>query len=221
LNVKNLAKAFVRLAASVAVLPAVASFHIRAAFLGCDRALEGSSQWLSLLPGLPGIYLRSAFYGFVLAECHPTARVEFGTLLSKVGARLGPYCYIGPHCHLGLAHIEQDVLIAAGVHIPSGGRLHETSEIGTPIREQAMNPAVVRIGAGSWIGAAAVVMADVGRDSIIGAGSVVTRPIPDRVVAAGVPARAIRNRDETERFPKDCCAARGEASISIHGRESL
>jgi serine acetyltransferase len=38
-------------------------------------------------------------------------------------------------------------------------------------------------------------MADVGRDSIIGAGAVVTSPIPDRVVAAGVPARVIRARD--------------------------
>jgi acetyltransferase-like isoleucine patch superfamily enzyme len=39
-------------------------------------------------------------------------------------------------------------------------------------------------------------MADVGRESVVGAGAVVTRPIPDRVMAAGVPARVRRRRDE-------------------------
>jgi acetyltransferase-like isoleucine patch superfamily enzyme len=52
----------------------------------------------------------------------------------------------------------------------------------------------VRIGAGTWIGSGSVILADVGRNSIIGAGSVVTRPIPDEVVAAGTPARVIRHR---------------------------
>ena len=38
-------------------------------------------------------------------------------------------------------------------------------------------------------------MADVGRDSVVAAGAVVTRPIPERTIAAGVPARVIRHRD--------------------------
>lgn len=54
---------------------------------------------------------------------------------------------------------------------------------------------MVRIGSGTWIGAGAIVMADVGRDSIVGAGAVVTKPVPDRVLAAGVPAQVIRSRD--------------------------
>jgi acetyltransferase-like isoleucine patch superfamily enzyme len=54
----------------------------------------------------------------------------------------------------------------------------------------------VRIGAGSWIGSAAVVMADVGRDSVVGAGAVVTKPVPNRVVVAGVPARVVSSREE-------------------------
>jgi acetyltransferase-like isoleucine patch superfamily enzyme len=43
-------------------------------------------------------------------------------------------------------------------------------------------------------------MADVGRDSVIGAGAVVTKPIPDRVLAAGVPARVIRGREPHDRL---------------------
>jgi acetyltransferase-like isoleucine patch superfamily enzyme len=53
---------------------------------------------------------------------------------------------------------------------------------------------MVRIGAGAWIGSTAVVMADVGCHSVVGAGSVVTRPLPDYVIAAGAPARIIRSR---------------------------
>jgi virginiamycin A acetyltransferase len=56
---------------------------------------------------------------------------------------------------------------------------------------------MIRIGAGTWIGSAAVVMADVGHDAVVGAGAVVTRPVPDAVVAAGVPARVLRARVET------------------------
>ena len=55
---------------------------------------------------------------------------------------------------------------------------------------------LVRIGPGSWIGSATVVLADIGADTVVGAGSVVTRPLPDRVIAAGVPARIIRQRGE-------------------------
>jgi virginiamycin A acetyltransferase len=52
----------------------------------------------------------------------------------------------------------------------------------------------VTIGRGAWIGSCAVVMADVGRDSIIGAGAVVTKPIVEKVIAVGVPAKVIRVR---------------------------
>lgn len=192
---KALAKQLAFWAATMAVLPHLISYALRSAIFDSDRALLGSSQALSLWPGLLGQYLRRAFYCRVLAECAPTVTIEFGTLLSRAGARLADNVYVGPHCHLGLVHLERDVLLAAGVHVPSGGDTHGTDDLERPIREQAGTLRTVRVGAGSWIGSAAVVMADVGRDTIIGASSVVTRAIPDRVFAAGVPARVIRSRD--------------------------
>ena len=91
-------------------------------------------------------------------------------------------------------HIEQDVLIGSGVHITSGRDTHGTDDLTLPIREQEGRAELVRIGAGSWIGSGAIVMADVGTNCVIGAGAVVTKPIPDAVVAAGVPAGVIRPR---------------------------
>ena len=102
--------------------------------------------------------------------------------------------YVGPRCHLGLVHLERDVLLASGVHVPSGGATHGISDPGRPIRDQPGARAIVRIGEGTWVGSGAVVLADVGRHSVVGAGAVVTAPLPDYVIAAGVPARVIRSR---------------------------
>jgi virginiamycin A acetyltransferase len=74
--------------------------------------------------------------------------------------------------------------------------IHGSGDLSVPIRDQEGQATRVRIGAGSWVGSAAVVMADVGRDTIVGAGAVVTKPLPDHVIAAGVPARVIRSRQE-------------------------
>ena len=53
----------------------------------------------------------------------------------------------------------------------------------------------VEIGSDVWVGGAAVILPGVriGSQSVIGAGSVVTRDIPDRVFAAGNPCRVIRD----------------------------
>lgn len=188
--VKQLALA----AATLAIAPALLSFAIRRAFVGPDRAVEASTQALGLVPGIAGQYLRRAFLMRVLAEYHPSATVEFGTIISAAGTRIGERVYVGPRCHLGLVHLERDVLIAAGVHIPSGGRIHGGADTTGAFRDRPLERQLVRVGAGAWIGSAAVVMADVGAGTLVGAGAVVTRPLPPDVVAAGVPAKVIRAR---------------------------
>jgi virginiamycin A acetyltransferase len=194
-SARELAKACARALATAAVSPALLAYAIKAAILGRDRALESSSQTLSLIPGVLGQYLRVAFLRRVLASCDPSATIEFGVLFSQTGTRIDQNVYIGPRCHIGLAHLEADVLLGAGVHVPSGARTHETADIETPIREQGGTRTLVRIGAGSWIGSGAIVMADIGEATIVGAGSVVTKEVPAKVVAAGVPARVIRPRN--------------------------
>lgn len=182
----------------VLVAPLLVVYWLSSIAFGKDRALEGASQTVAVLPGLPGIYLRRAFLSCVLARCASNAEVHFGTLFSQAGARLDEHVYVGPNCHLGLVHVQKNVLIAAGVHIPSGGQTHHFDDPETPIKDQGGERTLVTIGAGAWVGSGAIVMANVGAGSIVAAGTVVTKPIPENVIAAGVPARVIRGR-----FDKD------------------
>jgi len=183
------------LAATAVVLPSVISFRVRRLIVGADRAITGSTQMWGLVPGMTGEYLRRAFLCRTLPRCARTAAIEFGAVFSSAQAEIGERAYIGPRCHIGFAAIGADALLAAGVHVPSGARTHGTGDPDAPIRSQPGEKQMVRIGAGAWIGSAAVVMADVGRDTVVGAGAVVTRPLPDRVVAGGVPARVLKLRD--------------------------
>lgn len=61
----------------------------------------------------------------------------------------------------------------------------------------------ITIGDNVWVGAGVHIMGGVtiGRNSIIGAGSVVTKDIPENVIAAGLPCRMIREITEEDRNP--------------------
>lgn len=214
MNVREIVKAAARGAAHLAATPFVWSFTVRAALVGRDRAVQSSTQLLALVPGLTGQYLRRAFLSRAIEACHHTAVVEFGTTFSRAGARVDARAYIGPGCHLGLVHVERDVLIAAGVHIPSGSKTHQINDVTRLIRDQPSGERLVRIGAGSWIGAAAVVMADVGPESVIGAGAVVTQPVPGGVVASGVPSRVMRTRHEQRPRPMPTPTVTGDQSAA-------
>lgn len=182
--------------ASLLVLPAWIGYWVGAVFAGRERALRFWSEALALLPGTCGVYLRRAFYRYVLAECGRGVWIGFGSLLVSPKTRIGQNVYIGPYCSLGEVTLEDDVLISTGVSVINGPRQHGLDRLDVPIRQQPGVWQHVQIGRDSWIGERAVVMADVGAYCVIGAGAVVTRPIPDCAVAVGVPARVIRFRNE-------------------------
>jgi acetyltransferase-like isoleucine patch superfamily enzyme len=194
--IKHAAKKTARIAALLGVSPVLLSYWINGAFFGRGRALESRSQLLSLWPGLTGQYLRRAFLQQVLARCHPSVLVEWGTIFSQTGAMLDENVYVGPRCGLGLVHLQKDVLLASNVQIPSGGATHFFDDPDLPIREQGGERKLVTIGEGAWIGTGAIVLADVGKGTIVAAGAVVTKPLPDSVIAGGVPAKVIRPRFE-------------------------
>jgi virginiamycin A acetyltransferase len=182
--------------ATLLVLPAYALYVLGRCLLGPERAFPGWSQAFSLVPGLTGVTLRRAFYRLVLPQCGPDCCLGFGVLISHPTAEVGRSVYVGPYCCLGDVTLEDDVLLGAHVSVPNGGGQHGTERLDVPVREQPGTWVRVRIGRDTWIGDRAVVLADVGRHCVIGAGSVVTKPVPDYAVAAGVPAKVIRYRND-------------------------
>ncbi len=191
---RETAKRFVRAIAFVLVLPLLLDYWFWSRVFGRHTAFRGIVQVASLFPGLPGIYLRKALLRQVLAECHTSACVEFGVLFSEPGAVVGEGVYVGPRCILGLVRIEKDALLASGVQVPSGAKTHRFDDPTVPIRDQGGELQQVTIGEGAWIGVGAIILADVGKGTVVAAGSVVTKPLPEFVVAAGVPAKVIRPR---------------------------
>lgn len=187
-------KALVRVLATLAVLPRRLSFALRTPLVGRDRAFEASCEALARIPGMRGQYLRRAFLAATTEGCGAEAVIGVGTLFSTTQVRLDHNAYVGPHCSLGWVHAERDSMIAAGVQIPSGPRVHGIDRLDIPMRDQPGSPVCVRIGEGAWIGNGAIVLADVGRHAIVAAGAVVTSPVPDYAIVGGVPARVLRSR---------------------------
>ena len=184
--------------ATFLVVPAVLAYKLGASLMGADQAFSGWSQLLSLIPGLTGTYLRRAFYRQVLPKCGDDAFIGFGTILSHPTARIGHRAYVGAYCSIGDVTIEDDVLVASHVSVMNGSSQHGTDRLDVPIREQTGRMTPVTIGRDSWIGERAVVAADVGQHCVIGAGAIVTKPVPDYAIAIGVPAKVVRFREESD-----------------------
>lgn len=191
---KNLVKKLCDLLALILVLPAALFYWIGVIAVGRDRVFPGWSQSFSLVPGIIGSYLRRAFYRIILPRCGEGAWISFGTVFSHSTVSIGRHVYVGVYCCIGDVTLEDDVLVGSHVSIANGGAQHGIDRLDIPIREQPGTWPKITIGRDSWIGDRAVVLADIGRHCVIGAGSVVTGAIPDYAIAVGVPARVVRYR---------------------------
>jgi acetyltransferase-like isoleucine patch superfamily enzyme len=101
--------------------------------------------------------------------------VNFGcSIVALERVTIGERCLIGPHCM---------IMDTAFHHVEPARRLDEPTAV------------PITIGNNVWLGARVIVFPGVtiGDDAVVGIGSVVTRDIPARAVAAGVPARVIRS----------------------------
>ncbi len=152
------------------------------------------SQCVSLLPGIPGIYLRREFYKVVLGLPSKGFVIGFGTIFAQRGTEVGNDVYIGPFCNVGLSKIEDQVLLGSNVDIVSGKHTHFFDRIDVPIKDQGGVLKKIRIGKGAWLGNKAVVLESIGDGTIVGAGSVVTSEQGPFLIVAGNPAKVIRSR---------------------------
>src|SRR5262245_43861202 len=194
---KALLKAVAEGTATLLVLPALLLYLAGRGLLGAERAFPGWSQAFSLIPGLTGVYLRRAFYRLVLPRCGAGCCLSFGTVFSHPTAEVGRLAHVGGFCCLGYVTVGDAVLTGSHVWIANGAAQHGIDRLDVPIREQPGQWPRVTIGRDTWVGDRCVILAHVGKHCVIGAGSVVTRPVPDYAVAVGVPAKIVRFRNET------------------------
>jgi acetyltransferase-like isoleucine patch superfamily enzyme len=192
--IKQCAKRIADGIALVLVAPVVLVYWGLCVLVGTRRTFPGCSKAFSLIPGTIGVYLRRAFYRLTLSRCDAGCWIGFGTVLSHSTAAIGRNAYLGVFCCLGDVTLEDDVLLGSHVSIMNGSAQHGIDRLDVPIREQPGVWPRVTIGEDTWIGDRAIVMANVGAHCVIGAGSVVTKPIPDYAIAVGVPAKVVRYR---------------------------
>jgi maltose O-acetyltransferase len=124
------------------------------------------------------VYIQPPFFCDFGSHIMLGTRVYFNVncvILDVCEVRIGAFCFFGP-----------SVQIYTALH-PLDHAQRRTLEFGKP----------VTIGDDVWVGGAAIICPGVrvGSRSVIGAGSVVTRDIPEGVFAAGNPCRVIRTLD--------------------------
>lgn len=180
------------------VLPLYLAYRLFALVANADATFWGYSQALSLIPWLPGNYLRKGFYRLAMAKCDRDCAILFGVIFSHSDTEIGKGVYIGPFCNIGKSRIENNCTLGSNVHIMSGKRQHNFENLEIPVQEQGGVFERVIIGEDTWIGNASLIMANVGKKCIVGAGSVVTREVPDFSIVAGNPAKIIGTRKKAE-----------------------
>lgn len=150
-----------------------------------ERAEERLAALRELLAEVgEGTFIRSPFY------------CDYGD-----GIRIGARVFVNFNCTMldgAPIAIGDECLIASGVQL-----ITATHPIGPGPRRAAWEQALpITVGNGVWLGAGAIVCPGVaiGENTVVGAGSVVTKDLPAGVVAYGNPARVAREIDDRDRI---------------------
>lgn len=151
----------------------------------------------------------------------PSEGEKRAEILKKMFAEIGGDCYIEPplHSNFGGHHVHFGKNVYANFNLTLVDDTHiyvgdytmilpnvTIATAGHPIlpvlREQAYQyNASVHIGRNCWLGAGVIVLPGVtiGDNSVIGAGSIVTKDIPANVIAVGNPCRVLREISDHDR----------------------
>ena len=147
---------------------------------------------------------------------------ERAAMLPKLFAEVGENCFIespyfanwgGHHVHLGSnVYANAGLTLVDDTHIYIGDNTMLGPNVVLATAGHPIDPTLrakglqynlpVRIGRNCWLGAGVVVMPGVtiGDNTVIGAGSIVTKDIPSGVVAVGNPCRVLREVGEHDRI---------------------
>ena len=154
---------------------------------------------LTPMPHVVSVRLRPLLYRMIGCKVGKNVTIlrnvifEMDGLGSYSNLVLGDRSYIGRDCFIGLnarVILEDDAALAPYCKIHVDG--HDLSQ--PDHRMGALTSQPVTIGRGAFVGAGAVILAGVtiGAGAVIGAESVVTKDVPPNVIAAGSPAKVIK-----------------------------
>lgn len=141
----------------------------------------------------------------LLKKCGQNVYIGKNCIMTYGNISIGNDVYIGPNACIQSAHgeisIGNHVMFGPGVNIHGGN--HKFDCIGKymkSIDKQPNSDGLVRIEDDVWIGANAIILANVkiGKGSIIGAGSIVTKDVPPYSIYTGAPGLKIRSRFSEE-----------------------
>lgn len=153
-------------------------------------------------------------------QTRPSEMPKRMALLKEILAEVGENCYVEPplhanwgcHTHFGnnvYANFNLTLVDDTDIYVGDGvlfGPNVVVAVAGHPVdpdlrRKVAQFNLPVHIGSNVWIGAGAIILPGItiGDNSVIGAGSVVTKDVPANVVAVGNPCRVLREIGEHDR----------------------
>lgn len=138
-----------------------------------------------------------AYLGKIIGEEVDESTTVFPPFHTNFGQhiQLGRNVFINHGCSfldLGGITIEDEVMIGPRVNITSENHPVE------PAKRKTLVPGAVVIKRNAWIGGAASIMPGItiGENSVVAAGAVVTKDVPDNTVVAGVPAKVVKELEQ-------------------------
>lgn len=135
----------------------------------------------------------------LFARCGSNLNLEQGAYIGggtkfSVGNRVGIGKNFISHCRI--ITIENDLMMGEDVLFQGGG--HNYKDLSLPMMEQGGKPDTpLHIADDVWIGSRVIILPGckrIGAHSIIGAGAVVTKDVPDYAIVGGNPAKVIKMR---------------------------
>jgi len=106
---------------------------------------------------------------------------------------VGDNVFINENCFIDLSEkviLEEGVSLAPNVSIMTHNRFNDNHFLEARLKDKCgKKKVVIKAGAGIKVGACVLMGVTIGKNSVIAAGAVVTRDVPDNTIAMGVPAK--------------------------------